>query len=198
MNNQQKYLAWLRTTAPEVYAAAIRKVLGQTRSVGGLSSNLANIGKATTGFGALGDDISFSAPDYNAGLDSDVMAVGMTPVTNVTWDPASTYTPPAPVIGSSSSGGGFDWGSAIVKAVTGVATTVLNSSAQSKLLQINTTRASQGLPPVNAQGVVVPNSALPVSTNPTLRAIESSVGGTGSIAMIAGIGLLALLILKRK
>jgi hypothetical protein len=59
MNNQQKYLAWLRTTAPEVYVAALRKVARAPRSLGGLSDDLVTrMYRPSTGFGFVGDEMT--------------------------------------------------------------------------------------------------------------------------------------------
>jgi hypothetical protein len=112
MNNQQKYLAWLRTSAPEVYVAAIRKVAHAPRNLGGLSDDLvARMYSPSTGFGFLSDEMSdLSARLRSLGAlgqdDSDpdnigeVVVTGSTPTvdtSSLVVDPTSLV--PADILG---------------------------------------------------------------------------------------------------
>ncbi|MGH3574921.1 MAG: hypothetical protein ACRDUW_24375 [Pseudonocardiaceae bacterium] len=157
MNARQLYLAWLRSTHPDIYVAALRKVAGKPRSLGGLGQDLMS---------------SMTAPDM-ASIASDVQLL---PDVTTALDSATT----------SSSGRWTDIFPSIANAVTSLANTYFTTSAQSNLLsaqsnllQLNTQRATQGLPPVTAAGLPVTAAGL-MPTSASLYALEQRLaGGTG-------------------
>jgi hypothetical protein len=203
MNNRQLYLAWLRTASPTVYTAALRKATGQKKNLGGLNQDLLQQALSPSmRHSFLGDDTSdmdlFSASDL----------VDTSPIV---FDPI-TFTPPVfdsgsldipmPTIGTdtssstpsvtapSSSSSIF---SNILSAVTSIGNTVVNASQQNALITLNTQRAAQGLPPVNAQGQVV-TAAGTATTSASLLALEAAIAGgnsTGSLLPLLLIGGLA-------
>lgn len=230
MNNAQLYLAWLRTTSPEVYMSALRKITGKKRTLGGLDADLCDSMTAPATFGAFGqDDSSFSydtmptvditatpitdssytlpaltpsdigVSDVSSGLTLPDFGTGLTEVpgidTSVTMPNVSIT--PAPAAGTPS-----NWLAAFTTAVGNVAASALQASNQSNLIKLNTTRAQQGLPPVNANGQVVTsaNTRLAPATGP-IYAIESKIAGaTGGMGMplmlLAGVGLLVFFMRK--
>jgi hypothetical protein len=210
MNAQQKYLAWLRITAPEVYTAALRTVARKPRGLGGLSDDLlTRMQRPCTGFGFLGDDsadlptitVTADAPTADtSGLTLDPNAFDSADLATLqqqTTLPALPADVTAAAAAQSQPTGLFN---SIVSAVAGVATTALNVSGQSNLVKVNTQRAAMGLPPVNAQGVPISNSFFRPSTNPQLAALEASVGGFASspLVWVAGLGLIAFLLLGKR
>lgn len=218
MNARQAYLAWLRQTAPQTYATAVRKVTGQKRSLGGLNRNLVGSMYApTTGFGFLSDDITdgvtVSAPDMSSlSIDTssfqapDLSADIVDPSTFVSPDFSSSipdFSVASDTGGSSDSGSSLfnaNTFSSLISAVGNVASTALNVSAQNNLVQLNTQRAAQGLWPVQANGTPVPASQLTTSSSPALAQFESAISTQGiasPLLLVAGLGLLAFALLKR-
>lgn len=225
MNPRQAYLAWLRQTAPQTYATAVRKVTGKPRSLGGLNRNLiGSLYGTCTGFGFLSDDITdstdaslapvdVSAPDMSS-LTVDTSGFQAPDLSSLTVD-TSTFASPdlsasipdfsTDTTGSSSGSSGSSFFNAntfssLINAVGNVASTALNVSAQSNLLKLNTARASQGLWPVQANGTPVPASQLYPSASPTVARFESAIstqGVTSPLLMITGLGLLAFVLYKR-
>lgn len=191
MNNRQLYLAWLRTYAPTVYTQAIRKATGQARSLGGLADDLVQqsfapdivhsfLGDDTSSLEPITvtasymdvppitTDFSFSAPSFDTSTVSAPSAVSID----------SGFVAPAQ---STSSGGSIF--ANILTAVGSIGVGVLNASNQNKLIALNTTRAQQGLAPVDANGRLVSgyNTA---TTSPGLLAFERSISGIGGSSML--------------
>jgi hypothetical protein len=218
MNNRQLYLAWLRTTAPETYITAIRKVAGKPRGSGGLKRDLVgSMLTPTTGFGFLGDDttdlqtITVSAPIDSSAFTMPVVDTSTftTPAIEIPA-PTDVFAPPPdeltgvtvtaqkiPVPGPAPT---TDLWTQITTAVAGLAATALTSSQQSNLVKLNTARAAAGLPPVDANGRVITTSAVARPPSAALAAIEAQIAGMGSspIVWIAGLGLLAFLFMRKR
>lgn len=213
MNNRQLYLAWLRTTAPAVYSAAIRKATGQNRSVGGLTDDL--VGKAmapdlTHSF--LGDDTDLSEINVTAQYMPDPVSFDSSSIDFQTpsFDQSTVSAPGALTFQSgsgsatglsttpaSSGGSGSSIFNSVLQSVVAIGAGVLNYSQQNKLIALNTTRASQGLPPVNANGQVVSPYGT-ATTSPGLLAFEQAISGGSSMSMwlilgVLGIGAFVLL-----
>jgi hypothetical protein len=206
MNNRQKYLAWLRTTAPTVYAVALRKATGQGRTLGGLADDLVKQAFAPDiAHSFLGDDTSSLDPiTVTASSDSspltDVYATGdFLPVVNTpTFDASlvqapsavaidtgtSTVAPSAPAASSSTFAN-------ILTAVAAIGAGVVSATNQSKLIALNTTRAAQGLPPVNAAGQVVSTTGF-ATTSPSLLAFERSISGAGGVSLLPILAILGI------
>lgn len=210
MNAHAQYLAWLRINHPAVYMQALRRVVGKPRGLGGLSDDLlARMCRPTTGFGFLGDDSIDTSDLPTITVEADTPS--MPDLTDLVVDPASLTTPsidltdntllpalPNPTPPTDSSGSSvFD---SIAKAVATVASTAMSASSQSNLLKLNTQRATQGLPPVDANGIPVRTSLLRVSSNPTIANLERTIAGaaTSPLVWVAGLGILALLLLGRR
>ena len=221
MNNAQLYLAWLRTASPEVYLLAMRKILRQPRTLGGLDSDLVQSMTAPATFGAFGQDSSSdsSLPEitvsgsYDTTTTDPYTDLNLNPFPDVTALTPEQLAPVAPVTTSDTGpsvtitpAGGTDtgsssWLSSFINAVGNVGASALTASNQSNLVKLNTQRAAQGLPPVNAMGQVIPGSALAPATN-AIYALESKIaGGVGAMSpflLLAGVGLLAFVLFKRK
>jgi hypothetical protein len=221
MNAKALYLSWLRQTAPELYTAALRKVAGKPRGLGGLGDDLVSrMCRPCTGFGFLGDDtsdlptITVTAPDfYNTAPDLTGVDSFLTEPGGLTVDPSSfsaadltsltaqdvsslptiTEAPDT----SAGSGGLF---SNVATAVASIVTAGMTANNQSNLLKVNTQRASQGLPPVDSNGVPIRTSLLTPSSNPTIARIESTIAGAASspLLWVAGLGLLGFLLLRKR
>lgn len=204
MNNQQLYLAWLRTYSPTTYANAIRRATGQGRSLGGLTDDLLNKALAPDLIHSfLGDDtdldeipitatytpdpvsfdssqIDFQSPTFDTGS-----VLAPTPVAIASGGATGLPSAPAPV---AASGNVF---TSVLAAVAQIGAGVLNYSNQSKLIALNTTRAQQGLPPVDANGRVV--TALgTATTSPGLLAFEKAITGGGGMSLIPILAILGI------
>lgn len=209
MNNAQLYLAWLRTFAPVVYAGAVRKATGQTRSLGGLTDNLVGLALApdlTHSF--LGDDSNmldeitvtaqympdpFTASDFSfdPGTPPAFSAADVpTPDFNVPIDNTPAPPAPKPALKVTPANSGSIFGS-ILTAATTIGVGLLGANTQNKLITLNTTRAQQGLPPVNANGTLVNPSRL-ATTSPGLLAFERAITGGGGSMMLPIIALLGV------
>jgi hypothetical protein len=197
MNNKGLYLAWLRTYSPTVYTAAIRKATGKIRTLGGLTDNL--IGKALAPnlmHSFLGDDSTDTSGNLFSSSDlTDTSAVSFDPIVfqAPVIDPialdATALAPDATpaTVPASSAVAPSTWAN-ILTAVSSIGSTVVSATQQSSLIALNTQRAAQGLPPVNANGQVV-TTAGTAATNSALLAFENAVsGGTGSMLPIVLIG----------
>lgn len=211
MNNQQLYLAWLRTVAPAVYAAAVRKATGQTRSLGGLGDDLLDSALSPNLMHSfLGDELApitvdatyMDAPpittdfSFDNSMSSGVNISNPAPNFNVPIDSGSATGFPASV----STGNASSTFANILTAVTAIGATVIGANNQSKLISLNTTRANQGLPPVDASGRVV-SAYNTRATNSGLMAFERSITGGGGMSMpliLAALGIGAFFILKSK
>jgi hypothetical protein len=230
VNNAQLYLAWLRTNSPDVYLMAMRKTLGQPRTLGGLDSDLVNSMTAPATFGAFGQDSSSdtSLPSVTVSPDTFAPQFPLTdtsgmplifPVTEAypTAPEIPTLTPeqlapvtveaaPAPVLDASGTltgtpPDGTSWLTSLITAVGNIGATALSSSSQSNLVKLNTARAQQGLPPVDINGRVVTASGLAPATSAIYRLEQAIAGGTTGatpLLLIAGVGLLAFLFMRRK
>jgi hypothetical protein len=216
MNARQAYLAWLRQEAPATYAVAVQKVLRKPRTAGGLNRDLiSSMYAPSTGFGFLSDvtlqpiSVDNSIPDIPDTSSSDASSY---PAADLSTVDTSSFSSPdlssfdTSTPAASSSGGGSSWlnsntFSSLINTVGNVADTIINANAQSNLVQLNTQRAAQGLWPVQANGQPVPQSQLYPSSSPSLAQFESAISTQGGISTpliaVAGLGLLALLLLKR-
>jgi hypothetical protein len=211
MNNRQLYLAWLRTAAPTVYTAAIRKATGQTKNLGGLDSDLLqqalSPGLRHSFLGDDGTDMDSSSSTFSASDLTDTSAISFDPIvfTPPVFDPG-TVTAPTP-LPTDSSGNVVTAAptaspsifSSVLQAVTSIGNTVVNASQTNALIALNTQRAAQGLPPVNAQGQVV-TAAGTATTSAGLLALENAISrGSGSslIPMLLIGGLILYLVMGR-
>lgn len=204
MNNRQLYLAWLRTAAPAVYVSALRRALGKNRSLGGLTDDLVQQSFApATRHSFLGDDttsmidpITVSAISTDQPITTNYSFSSEMPAfdpNSVTFNPVSidsgtaAFTPGlsiAPAQSNSIFGN-------ILTAVTAIGAGVLNASNQSKLISLNTTRAQQGLPPVNAAGQVIRQTGTS-TTGSALLAFERSISGASGSSMLPLLGIAGL------
>jgi hypothetical protein len=196
MNNKQLYLAWLRTAAPTVYVAALRKATGQKKNLGGLNQNLLQQALSpSTRHSFLGDDTSDM--DLSSDLFSPSDLIDATPIafdpivfTPPAFDPGTINVPdlntmstPVSVPGVTSPSSSSSIFSNILSAVTSIGNTVVNASQQNALISLNTQRAAQGLPPVNAQGQVV-TAAGTATTSASLLALENAIAGGSSNSLL--------------
>lgn len=86
----------------------------------------------------------------------------------------------------------------VANTITAVAPAIVQTEAQQNLLQINTQRAQQGLPPLTyINGVPVSAASLAPATGATAQ-LEAALGGGGSIFLIGGALVLGLLLLGGK
>jgi len=188
MNAQQMYLAWLRTYAPSIYSGAVRRATGHKRSLGGLADDLVNKSfSPDLSHSFLGDDTMTYTDESalqdaaNASVDSSLTSIpAFDPSTVAAPNPvliASGVATPTPAAPSSST---F---SNILQAVTAIGAGVISASNQSKLIALNTQRAAQGLPPVNAAGQVVSGTGF-ATTSPALLAFERAISGGTSGSML--------------
>lgn len=222
MNNAQLFMAWLRTTAPDVYLAAMRKITGQRRTLGGLDSDLVDSMTAPATFGSFGQDSASdtSLPEITVYGDTGTADSGYTLPTLTEYDlnppeitpptltditlpePAAPNITITPAPSAPATGGGSFW-AAFTTAVGSVASTALSASNQSNLIKLNTTRAQMGLPPVNANGQVVSGAGLAPATSAIYR-LESQIAGAGRglggspVLLLAGVGLLAFIFLRKR
>jgi hypothetical protein len=199
MNNKQLYLAWLRTAAPSVYTAALRKATGQVRSFGGLTDDLVQQSFAPSlNHSFLGDDTSsvdLSNIDFSnisnidvGQIDTGAIDAQITSGTAANLPSVTATTTSAPSTFSN-----------ILTAVTAIGAGVINATNQSKLITLNTQRAAQGLPPVDATGRVVSGTGFS-TTSPSLLAFERAISGgsTGSfLPILAVLGIGAFFLLRR-
>jgi hypothetical protein len=218
MNNKQLYLAWLRTYAPSVYMTAVRRATGQVQTLGGLTDNLlqqALSPKMSHSF--LGDDsssfVDTTFADYNApsgSIDNSQIAPTSIDFQTPTFDSStvSDFKQPLNVQGGgltlpsvSTPAASSNVFSNILTAVASIGTTVINATNSSKLISLNTTRATQGLPPINAAGQVV-TAAGTTATGSALLAFERAISGgtTGSsmLPILAILGIGAFFVFSRR
>jgi hypothetical protein len=202
---QMSYLAWLRDTAPTLYVTAVRRATGRTKSLGGLNDDLVQSalspGYRHSFLGDNGDSVTLDPIDVSSiSLDQpittdfsfdtstptfDTSSVGPLQTVNTGYatGPTSTVTTPATPAASSST---FANILSAVAAVGTAAVGVVGAENTSSLIALNTQRAAQGLPPVNAQGQVVGAAG---SASPALLAFENAItGGGGSLLPILLIG----------
>jgi hypothetical protein len=210
MNNRQLYLAWLRTAAPTVYATALRKVTGQKRTLGGLTDNLVQQAfSPSLRHSFLGDDTSsmdttfmdYGSAPITTGIDTSPIVLDPIVLTPPVFDASSVTVPSlttsAPTIAATTPAPSTF--ASILTAVASIGSSVVTASNQSALIALNTQRAAQGLPPVNANGQVV-TAAGTATTSASLLAFENAIsGGSGSLLPILAIaGLAAYFIFGRK
>lgn len=209
MNNQQLYLAWLRTYSPTVYMQAIKRATGRNRNLGGLTQDLVSSALAPNLMHSfLGDD-SLDEIDVTAQAMPDASALNVDAPTidlSDSFDSSSLSAPSTVAIDTSSFSSPASSSSSstfanVLTAVTALGAGVLQATNQSKLIALNTTRAQQGLPPVNANGQVVSTTGL-ATTNAALsnfeRAITGGGSGMGMLGILALLGLGGYLILKKR
>jgi hypothetical protein len=209
MNNAQLYLAWLRTVAPAVYISAVRRATNQPRSLGGLTDDLVQQSLAP------GVSHSFLGDDTSSMLDPITVTAQYLPppiTTDYSFSAPTTdfsnIAAPAPVaidsgfspLPSSPTGGGTSTFANILTAVTAIGAGVLNASNQSKLISLNTTRAQQGLAPVDAYGRLVTPSRTSAAGSSLLAFERSIAGSSGSmLPIILGVlGIGAFFVMSRK
>lgn len=190
MNNAQLYLAWLRTVAPAVYTSAVRRATGQNRSLGGLTDDLVQQSFAPdVSHSFLGDDTS--------SLLDPITVTAQYMSTPVTTDYSfaapvadfSNMATPAPVAIAAPGSSTF---ANILTAVTAIGAGVLNASTQSKLINLNTIRAQQGMAPVDAYGRPVTPSRLSTTGSSLLNWERNIAGGSGSMMIPIVLGVLGI------
>lgn len=139
-----------------------------------------------------------SLPDQSLALAVTPEALAPVNLTDVTGTSLTALPPSTTDTTSTSTAPGIF--ASIASAVGGIVAAGMTASSQSSLLKLNTQRAAAGLPPVNANGVPISTSLLTPSSNPTIAALENSVAGAASSPLVwmAGIGLLAFLLLRKK
>jgi hypothetical protein len=215
MNNRQLYLAWLRTVAPSVYVSAVRRATGRNRNLGGLSSDLVQQALApNVNHSFLGDDTSgmLDPITVTASYDSYTPISAdpsMAPATFTPTFDASTVAAPTPfaidntgqisTVAPTSSGASSIF-TGILAAVTAVGAGVINASNQSKLIALNTTRAQQGLGPVDASGRLI-SGAGTTATGSALLAFERAISGGSSgslLPIMAVLGIGAFFMFRKK
>lgn len=217
MDHKQLYLAWVRTNYPTVYMQALRKITGKSRSLGGLTDNLMDV--------AFSPDVQawsdsqvpqdvYDTITVSAGADPyappPLTALDTSTFLNPTsylpppgldfsvFTPASVMPTPAAPASAAPSGG---WFNTFANAVTQIGTTLIKSTAQNNLLQVNTARARAGQPPLNAMGVPISAASLGPANSQILaleRSIAGSTGGMGGLFLMSIAALGALLIFSGK
>lgn len=177
---KQQYLAWLRTNFPDLYAKTVTAVV---------TNHLAQ----ASGLSGLGDaSIDTSNIDFTSGASVDTSAPSLSVDSSAgggsIWDSIS-----------SSAGSLF---SAITSGVQQLAPTYVQTKAQLSLLDINTARAQQGLPPLtyyNGQQVTAAGLA---PANSSVRGVETALSTVTSPTFLLigalGIGALVLMSSKRR
>ena len=188
---KQQYLAWLRTNFPELYTKtvtpAITDHLAEASGYAGMrivsgAPGLSGMGDASTDAFGMGTDV----PNFDAG--------------NITMDaPQITVDNSSSVWDSISSNAGSLF-STITSAVSQLAPAYVQTKAQLSLLDINTARAQQGLPPLtyyNGQQVTASGLA---PANSQVRGVETALSTvtSPSFLLIAGLGIGALVLLSSK
>lgn len=178
MNPKQTYLALVRTQYPVLYYRALKSVFGKS-----------------AGLGSLGDDLtdSISAPDL---VSTEDLTSGLyTGIDSDTSNAINSAYNATQASSSTTQGGSTDWFGSLANAISSIAPTVIQTQAAENLLQINTQRAAQGLPPLTQNGYPVTSSMLS-PTNASLQQMEAALaGGSGSLLLIGGIALVGVLLL---
>lgn len=177
MNSRQLYLAWVRSTFPTVYTGALTRVLSPKAGLSGLGDDLtasiltpADIQSTTVTGSDISDQLS---PDVSVAIDQ------------------------ANQTGASSSAWG-DFFNNLSSAISSVGSAVIQTQAQSNLLQINTQRAQQvpPLPPLNQYGVPITAQQL-APTSASIAQFEANLASATSpllwmaLAAIGGVVLLS-------
>jgi hypothetical protein len=210
MNNGQLYLAWLRTVAPSLYSQAVRKATGKQHTLGGLTDNLLNralspgLTQSFLGDDELDDiDVTAVSMDQPVTTDLFIAPVDTTFDTSTVAAPSAVSVAPLPNVPATTTAAAAPSSNIfanILTAVASIGSTVVTASQQSALIALNTQRAAQGLPPVNAAGQVV-TAAGTATTSPALLAFENAItgGAGGSLLPIILIGgVLAYFLFGRK
>lgn len=169
MHPKQLYLAWVRSEFPLVYTGALTRVLSPKAGLSGLGDDLtasiltpSDIQSTTVTGSDISDQLS---PDVSAAIDQ------------------ANQTP------SSSSGWG-DFFNNLSSAISNVGGAVIQTQAQSNLLQINTQRAQQNIGPLNQYGVPVTAQQL-APTSASLAQFEANLAGASGSPLL-WIGLAAI------
>lgn len=216
MNNQQLYLAWLRTTSPTLYAQAVRMATGRSRNLGGLADDLLQQALSPNLMHSfLGDDTTLDTITVSSDAPAPVTTDMVFAPGNFSFDPSTVDAPSFSVPIDSGAAVGFPSAAApaaqpvaapsstfanILQAVTTIGAGVIQASNQSKLIDLNTARARAGQPPVDATGrVVSPYAVSP--TNSAIARFEKSITGgmSGSmLPILAMLGIGAFVLLRKK
>jgi hypothetical protein len=177
MNPKQTYLALVRTQYPRLYYAALQRVFSPRSNLGGLGDDLT---ATITPDLVSSDDLSADVPDISSDVTDSI---------NAAYNASQSAS-------STTQGGSTDYFSAIANAISSLAPTVVQTQAAENLLNINTQRAAQGLPPLTANGQIVTSSMLS-PTSATLAQMEAALSGSGgSVLLIGGAVLLAVILLS--
>jgi len=187
MNPKQLYLAWVRSTFPNVYTGALTQLLSPKAGLSGLGDDLTSSITASIDAGTYDPQAMREA---SANYSSPVSDVSISPDVQNSIDQANQT--------SSSSSAWGDFFNNLSSAISNVGSSVLQTQAQANLLQINTQRAQQGLPPLNQYGVPVTAQQL-APTSSSIAQFEANLAQTGitspilwiAIAGIVGVALFA-------
>jgi hypothetical protein len=170
MNPKQTYLAWVRTAYPSLYWRAVTRTFSPQ-----------------SGMSGLGDDLTDSITVDPSSVSTSITLPGVDQQTIDAINAANSTT---------QSNTSTDWFGQLANAITSIAPTVIQTQAAENLLQINSQRAAQGLPPLTANGVPVTGSMLSPTSASVAQMEAALAGGSGSLLLIAGVGLLLLLAAK--
>lgn len=212
-NNRRLYLRWLATEHQQVYKDTVLPIVlnhvAKTKAkLMGLDTEMVEpwqaLGQNTLGF--LADDfgLDFSLPANLSSSDSSAFSMpsdfGLSSSVNQSYpDLSSTYlntlnysTPAVSNNNTTSSGGLLSsiasaagtLFSGIAQAAPAIGQAYVGTQSQLSLLQINSARAQQGLPPLaNVNGTLVTASQL-AAANPTTAALEGALTvGSSSTSM---------------
>jgi hypothetical protein len=166
--------------AKELYLAWVRSNYPQQ-----YISALRKVASKPRSLGGLGDDLtaSFISPDVQTMVDTSQVSPDVT----AAIDNATQTSGAASVFDS------------ITNALSNVAQTYLQTSAQQNLLSVNTQRARQGLPPLTANGVPVTAASL-APANSSIYMLERRIAGAVSpnFLIFGGLALVGFLMLGRR
>jgi hypothetical protein len=175
---RRQYLAMIRTNYPRLYndtvLKTVEKHLQKQQALGALST------------------------DYGA----DLSAFDLTSGDAAVYTPTDYSTPDTSTVTSSISDNSGSLFSSILNSVSSIANSYTTTAAQQNLLQINTQRAKQGLPPLtyyNGQQVTAAGLA---PASPSVNGVETALSSIPSSTWLyAGLGVAAIFLIssmKRK
>lgn len=222
--NRILYLRWLATELPEVYKkAVVPPVISHAkkiaRKLNGLDTEVVAPWQ-TTGQNSVGDlfddafdtsSLNLSSSPVNADISSygggfDTSSLNLPSTSYQTPSLFDSYTSSPAAMPVADSSGGF-WSSlasnagsifgSIAKAAPVLGQAYASTQGQLSLLQVNTQRAQQGLPPLtNLNGTLVTAAQL-ASPNAQTAAVERSIttGVNTPMLLLAGAGLLLVILL---
>lgn len=170
--HRRQYLAWIRTNYPRLYNDTVLKTvenhLQEQQSLGAL------------------------ATDYGADLSQFDLSSG----DGAVYTPMDYSTPSITATDSISNNSGSLF-SSILDSVSSLANAYTTTTAQQNLLQINTQRAKQGLPPLtyyNGQQVTATGLA---PASPSVNGVETALASIpSSVLLYAGLGVGALILIS--